>query len=59
MSDSIDALNSVGVAVHDMEGNLRPVAKILDDLGGRWSSLNKEQQQHIGLQIAGRLSEAV
>jgi hypothetical protein len=54
MNGSIDALNSVGVAVHDMEGDVRPVSNILDDLGGKWSDLNAEQQQSIGLQIAGR-----
>ncbi|MFK3936699.1 phage tail tape measure protein [Alkalihalobacillus sp. NPDC078783] len=54
MNPSIDALASVGVAVHDLEGNVRPVARILDDLGERWQTLNAEQQQSIGLQIAGR-----
>ena len=54
MGASIDALAGVGVAVHDMEGNVRPVAKILDELAGKWKHLNAEQQQSIGLQIAGR-----
>ena len=58
MGGSIEALQSVGVAVHDMEGGLKPVARILDDLASRWSSLNAEQQQSIGLQIAGRLNRA-
>ena len=54
MDSSIQALADVGVAVHDMEGNVRPVARILDDLGAKWQHLNAEQQQSIGLQIAGR-----
>ena len=54
MDDSIEALQSVGVAVRDMEGNIRPVARILDDLAARWHSLSAEQQQFIGLQLAGR-----
>ena len=60
MNPSIEALGKVGVAVRDMEGNIRPVARILDDLAFRWKDLNAEQQQSIGLQIAGRLTyEAV
>ncbi|MET3505629.1 phage tail tape measure protein [Halalkalibacter oceani] len=54
MDGSIDALNSVGIAVHNMEGDVRPVANILDELGSKWSSLNSQQQQSIALQIAGR-----
>lgn len=54
MDGSIEALQSVGVAVRDMEGNIRPVARILDDLAARWHSLSAEQQQFIGLQLAGR-----
>lgn len=53
MDESIAALEGVGVSVEDMNGSLRPVSGILDDLGHRWSTLNAEQQQHIGLQIAG------
>lgn len=48
MNPSIEALQSVGVAVNDMEGNVRPVADILGDLGAKWSTLNAQQQQSIG-----------
>ena len=54
MDDSIAMLESVGVAVRDMNGQLRPVEQILNDLAKRWSSLNSEQQQMLGLQLAGR-----
>lgn len=54
MNSSISQLSELGIAVHDMEGNVRPVARILDDLGSKWKTLNSEQQQSIGLQIAGR-----
>ena len=49
MDSSISALSSVGVAVRDMEGNVKPVARILDNLASKWSDLNSEQQQSIGL----------
>jgi soluble lytic murein transglycosylase-like protein/peptidoglycan hydrolase-like protein with peptidoglycan-binding domain len=54
MDKSISMLESVGVAVHDMNGQLKPVEEILDSLAQRWSSLSAEQQQAIGVQLAGR-----
>ncbi|AJA41362.1 tail length tape measure protein [Geobacillus virus E3] len=54
MDDSIAMLESVGVAVRDMNGQLRPVEQILDSLAQRWSSLSSEQQQALGVQLAGR-----
>jgi TP901 family phage tail tape measure protein len=54
MDESVRLLESVGVAVRDINGELRPVEDILKDLSQRWSSLNSEQQQSIGLQVAGR-----
>lgn len=54
MDDSISMLESVGVAVRDMSGQIRPVEDILDDLAKRWSSLSAEQQQALGVQLAGR-----
>lgn len=54
MDKSVEMLNELNVATHDMAGNVRPVADILTDLASKWSSLSSEQQQYIGLQIAGR-----
>ena len=59
MDSSIQALADVGVAVHDMEGNVRPVARILDDLGAKWQHLNAEQQQSIGLILAPYTSDCI
>lgn len=39
MNPSIDALKSINVEVHDLQGNVRPVARILDDLGKKWHTL--------------------
>lgn len=51
---AISAMSDVGVSIEDMGGGLRDVDDILGDLGGKWGSLSREQQQNLGLQIAGR-----
>lgn len=57
MDSSIEVLESIGVAVHEIRDgveSVRPVADILEDLAAKWGSLSEEQQQNIALQIAGR-----
>lgn len=57
MKPSIDILDSVGVSVRKMGKNgleMKPVNDILGELAGKWSSLSAEQQQNIGVTIAGR-----
>jgi TP901 family phage tail tape measure protein len=54
MDDAIGALNSVGVSIKDMAGNVRPVSNILEDLAGKWTKLSDEQRQNLGVTLAGR-----
>jgi hypothetical protein len=54
MNPAIKALASVGVSIKDMGGNVKPVSAILGDLAGKWKQLSKDQQQNVGVQIAGR-----
>lgn len=54
MDESAAILDSVGVSVRDMGGNIREVGDILNDLAGKWTSLTDEQQQNIGVTVAGR-----
>lgn len=54
MDESASILDSVGVSVWDMGGNIREVGDILNDLSGKWTSLTAEQQQNIGVTVAGR-----
>ena len=57
MKPSIDILDSVGVSVRQLGDNgmeMRGVTDILGDLAGKWSTLSAEQQQNIGVTIAGR-----
>lgn len=51
---AIDALDEIGISVKDSAGEMREFDDIIDDLGAQWEGLSKEQQQNLGLQIAGR-----
>lgn len=52
--EAVTAMEEIGVSINDMDGGLRDVDDILNDLGGKWSSLSREQQQNLGVTIAGR-----
>lgn len=54
MNSAIDALNSVGVSIKDMAGNVRPVSDIMEDLAGKWSGLTDEQRQNTAVSVAGK-----
>ena len=54
MEGAKTALEGVGVAMTDMNGDSRDVAEIIDDLGGKWFTLTKSQQQNIAVTVAGR-----
>lgn len=51
---AVESLEGIGVAVRDSAGQMRSVENILDDVGAKWKDLSAEQQQNLGLQIAGR-----
>lgn len=48
-----DALAAAGVAVHDAEGNLRPLSEIVNDLAANFKNLSLEEQQQIAQLVAG------
>lgn len=54
MSEAETALNGVNVSIRDMAGNVRPVSDILGSLAGKWHDLSSEQQQNLGVTVAGR-----
>ena len=57
MDESIDILDSLGIAVQEVTENgieMRGVGDILGDLAGQWDSLSNTQRQNIGVTIAGR-----
>ena len=51
---AIDALADIGINIKDSGGEMRDVSDIIDDLGAKWKDLSTEQQQNLGLQIAGK-----
>lgn len=51
---AVESLQGIGVAVKDSAGEMRSVESILDDVGAKWKDLSAEQQQNLGLQIAGK-----
>lgn len=51
---AIDAMADIGINIKDSAGEMRGVGDILDDLGAKWNTLSAEQQQNLGLQIAGK-----
>lgn len=57
MPDATALLEEFGIAIYEMGASgpqVREVGEILGALGGKWKELNSEQQQAIGLAIAGR-----
>ena len=47
------ALKSVGVSLRDEEGLLRDLGDVLDELGPKWNSLDRNTQAYLGTVIAG------
>ena len=47
------ALKSVGVQLRDTHGELRDLEDVLDELGKKWNSLDRNTQAYLGTIIAG------
>lgn len=47
------ALKSVGVSLRDEQGVLRDLGDVLDELGPKWNSLDRNTQAYLGTVIAG------
>lgn len=56
--NAINALSNIGINTRDQQGNLKDVSKVLDELGGKWGSLTKEQRQNIGVNVAGMYQQS-
>ena len=48
-----EALSKVGVSINDANGNLKDMDNILDEIGTRWQSLNKNEQVALAQSVAG------
>jgi TP901 family phage tail tape measure protein len=52
-ADTLDALEGIGVAVRDLEGNALPAIQILNNLAGSFKNLSKAQQASIAESVGG------
>lgn len=47
------ALSAVGIQIKDTNGDLKDMDVILDELGGRWNTLSRDQQMALAQTVAG------
>ena len=47
------ALDAVGVSIKDSNGELRDMDRILDNIGGKWDTLNKDEQVALAQTVGG------
>lgn len=48
-----EALSKVGISIKDEHGELKEMDKILDEMGAKWQTLNKDQQVALAQTVAG------
>jgi len=53
INDVTKALQAVGITAVDAQGQLRPIAEVLDELGAKWNSLTKNEQAYVATTLAG------
>lgn len=47
------ALDAVGISIKGSNGELRDMDRILDDIGGKWDTLNKDEQVALAQAVGG------
>lgn len=52
-SSAIGALNDIGISINDIEGNVKPVSKIIGEIAGKWDSLSDAERQNTSVKVAG------
>lgn len=57
-SNVAKALNSIGIAALDTQGQLRPLQEILNELGPMWASLDRNHQAYIATVLAGNRQQS-
>lgn len=57
-SNVAEALNSIGIAALDTQGQLRPLQEILNELGPMWASLDRNHQAYIATVLAGNRQQS-
>lgn len=57
-SNVAKALNSIGIAAVDAQGQLRPLQEILNELGPMWATLDRNHQAYIATVLAGNRQQS-
>jgi TP901 family phage tail tape measure protein len=58
INDVAKALNSVGVALTDNQGQFRNFGTVMDELGARWKDLDTRQKSYVATTVAGTYQQA-
>jgi hypothetical protein len=46
-------LKSVGIELKDEQGEMRDLGDVIDELGGKWETLTRNQKAYLATRIAG------
>ncbi|WP_342534787.1 phage tail tip lysozyme [Lysinibacillus sp. FSL K6-0057] len=52
-SSAIGALNDIGISIEDMEGKVKPVSSIIQEIAGKWNQLSDAERQNTAVKVAG------
>ena len=53
INDVTKALQAVGITAVDAQGQLRPIAEVLDELGAKWDGLTRNEKAYVATALAG------
>lgn len=53
VNDVDEALKTVGIELKNSEGQIKDLGTVIDELGGKWNGLNKNQKSYLATTIAG------
>lgn len=52
-SSAIGALNDIGISIEDIEGKVKPVSSIIQEIAGKWNQLSDAERQNTAVKVAG------
>jgi TP901 family phage tail tape measure protein len=53
INDVVKALSDVGIVATDTAGQLKPISDVMDELGGKWEGLSKNEKAYIATTLGG------
>lgn len=52
-SNSVSALEAIGISINDVEGNVKSASTVITELQGKWNDLSDAQRQQTAVGVAG------